>query len=1465
MAGPDDPTLGLDASDWFATVDKVNASTIAFSNRMNALATQLEETGAASSNFVLKISDMDAEGRKLTATIKNTEEGMRVFGRAVTQTTGIQEANLRKTREQTAAFRKQVEAQAAATAQQLKNQFLPAAGTRTVLSTDAERAKVLREVSSIQNLIAQGRISATRANAVIAETLSGSTATFTGASRQVQTIAQRLIQSSNNLGSAWQRTANQVIQQNAAQNKSFKQVGEEGQQAATRILISWRDLFRIFAIQALHNVIRALINAMRESVQTASQFEIRISEIRTLSQDSQLSFSSWAKSVRALSDEFGNPILDVAEGTYEAISNQIAKGAEVAEFMAKALKFSQVTVSTTADSVNLLSSVINAYKLNVSDVDKVSAQLFRTIDLGRVRAQDLANEFGRVAPVAANLGISLEELNAAIATITIQGVTPSETLTSIFGIMNKLLKPTDEMVKFLNGLGFASGRAAIAALGFDGVLRKIVESANKGNVELSDLFNEIRSTRGIVAITRALDNYGSTLNAIRTDSMQKFLDAQEIINESSGKRFEIQLNRIKNIFVTDFGQGFVQAVVNIGNAAEGSSGTLSRAFTGVLQLFGQLEKTTDSAGKSVFQLSDILRALITTLSSGITAWLTYKATVVVAASFTRLAGLSLTLQSTQVFALEQGYRGLTASIIAYRLAQAQVSGAAASTGVALAATASALSSVVTVIGLVVGGYLILKQQQKAQLDAMIRKHQDYRSNVEQNLDSETVSFIDALRQQEGIQVQALDERIKKDLEYVAKARVAYFDLSKAQKDLQKETSKALRDTLDLNIDAMQSSIKELEEQAKKSSENIKNAQNALFTQQENLTSGRFNRQIKLLPEPDQIKAMFAEVERLQKEAAQKISAPTGDANVAAENLKQANKLQEQADRITNDLLEKQVDLTKRRKELEEQIGKLDLSEQDTANIREQRKNVEDLAKLEAQARVSTGRKKNDLLDEIKLRKQAAQEQLQTARDSATDDQRAERHRQLDEELNLIISQQAALGTTQDLEAGITKEVDKRRIGLLGFNKMNNDIRTDAQKQLDIEKKHLETLKTTFADLSKFKLPEIKTPVDAKNAIDEFDKQTKAAIDAGLKDQNVLFEIAKKRTDLQAQADLEIQKHTLDTNAETLEKEKQNLVKQLDDLKARREKAAKAQIIAEKVAPDIIETIDQIVRRTLPNIAKTATVAHSLQSIFEKVSGPTLDTQSAANVEALFTKVIGQIQDITGKKASEITAGDTNLGELSKRFLKEFDTMVNGPEQEEELKKQQELIDKRLEVLGLNLSAAEKQLEATKSATDAQIDFSKAISSSIISVQQLQDATRTAADHLLELSGQHGPFLPPQQGPLHRAGGGWIPFWSPRGTDTVPAMLTPGEFVVKAAAASKFRHLLEDINTRYYAGGGSVSHVSGSSNFKIPQLNLGDTSIGDIHIHGIPVTGNETVDAQRMGRAIRNEIRKGTILPPRSQE
>ena len=76
----------------------------------------------------------------------------------------------------------------------------------------------------------------------------------------------------------------------------------------------------------------------------------------------------------------------------------------------------------------------------------------------------------------------------------------------------------------------------------------------------------------------------------------------------------------------------------------------------------------------------------------------------------------------------------------------------------------------------------------------------------------------------------------------------------------------------------------------------------------------------------------------------------------------------------------------------------------------------------------------------------------------------------------------------------------------------------------------------------------------------------------------------------------------------------------------------------------------------------------------------------------------------------------------------------------------------------------------------------------------------------------GPGKGMSQGGVVYASGGQLINFKPKGTDTVPAMLTPGEFVVNAKSSKRHRGLLESINRKQ----GGVAYMNqGGSIFAMP--------------------------------------------------
>jgi TP901 family phage tail tape measure protein len=81
-----------------------------------------------------------------------------------------------------------------------------------------------------------------------------------------------------------------------------------------------------------------------------------------------------------------------------------------------------------------------------------------------------------VLPVASKLGVPLEDIGGALATITLHGVNAAEAATQLKQVLVSMLKPSDGSEEEIHDMGFESGETAIKQLGLEGVMRKLTRT-----------------------------------------------------------------------------------------------------------------------------------------------------------------------------------------------------------------------------------------------------------------------------------------------------------------------------------------------------------------------------------------------------------------------------------------------------------------------------------------------------------------------------------------------------------------------------------------------------------------------------------------------------------------------------------------------------------------------------------------------------------------------------------------------------------------------------------------------------------------------------------------------------------------------------------------------------------------------------------------------------------------------------
>ena len=243
----------------------------------------------------------------------------------------------------------------------------------------------------------------------------------------------------------------------------------------------------------------AVGNQIREWTQSAMEGEKVWANVRTLLDETKVNAGALYDQLKNVSAEFGTTA-ELSKGMYLALSANIDPSKSV-KFVEDAAKFAKAAVTDTYTSVDLLTTVINAYGLKVEETTRVSDILFQMVRKGKTTGDELAHSLGMVIPTAAALKVDLGQLGAAFATMTQMGLSAQITTTSLNQALLAFLNPSAQAKKLAKELHVEIDAAALKSKGLAGALGDLAK-ASKGNDEaIATFFGSVRALRAALALT----------------------------------------------------------------------------------------------------------------------------------------------------------------------------------------------------------------------------------------------------------------------------------------------------------------------------------------------------------------------------------------------------------------------------------------------------------------------------------------------------------------------------------------------------------------------------------------------------------------------------------------------------------------------------------------------------------------------------------------------------------------------------------------------------------------------------------------------------------------------------------------------------------------------------------------------------------------------------------------------------
>lgn len=320
----------------------------------------------------------------------------------------------------------------------------------------------------------------------------------------------------------------------------------------------------------------SVIAYMKRAAAASMAFNRELYNIKSIA--SELDLSKVRSELLSLDSRLGSAA-DNAGALYFAYSSGVrGTEKELVKFTGEVGKLSQAIVAGQIPTMDAVTSIMNAYGKTASDVTEISDMFFQVVKQGKTTGSSFANTIGSVAGVAANAGVSLDELGAAAATLTT--TMPTErAITSLSALITAFIKPTDDAVKVAQKYGIELNAAALKSKGLSGVMAELNSKVGTNTEAIAQIVPSIEGMRAAVALAGG--------------QYKMFADNMEIFENKAGTSAEAFAAQAENLDkqIASLPKTFEKISIQVGESAKNIL-TLNGTLTPLLASFNNMDEST---------------------------------------------------------------------------------------------------------------------------------------------------------------------------------------------------------------------------------------------------------------------------------------------------------------------------------------------------------------------------------------------------------------------------------------------------------------------------------------------------------------------------------------------------------------------------------------------------------------------------------------------------------------------------------------------------------------------------------------------------------------------------------------------------------------------------------------------------------------------------------------------------------
>lgn len=364
--------------------------------------------------------------------------------------------------------------------------------------------------------------------------------------------------------------------------------------------------FTVGAVKLEAGLLAAGVAMTTFAVKTAGDFDAAFRQISTLFDASDEDLAKFKDNILSYAASSSKSLEDITN----ALSAAIGSGVDYTQSLGLLATAEKLAVATRADltgTTEVLVGTLNAYGMSTDKAGQVADLFFKIIADGKIEMNDLSQYLANITPIAATAGVSLEEIGAAVATLTAAGVQPSTAIDSLRSAISNIIKPSEQATKLAAELGIEFDANALKSKGLAGVLGDVARATGGSADKMAILFGDVTGLSSVMTLTgaqagtfaKALQSMGNATGSV-AEAFAKMKGDIDEATQKAANAFQVMLIEIGKPLLDEFG-GIAEAVAGIFQALGASvkSGALSDLVKYVEGLFGGLQGALEQVAKNL--------------------------------------------------------------------------------------------------------------------------------------------------------------------------------------------------------------------------------------------------------------------------------------------------------------------------------------------------------------------------------------------------------------------------------------------------------------------------------------------------------------------------------------------------------------------------------------------------------------------------------------------------------------------------------------------------------------------------------------------------------------------------------------------------------------------------------------------------------------------------------------------------